>query len=396
MIAPRDVLERDRAVLSGNEYRHLYVHVPFCARRCSYCDFSIAVRRNVPVQEYVSALESELEIRRSAHDVIELDTVYVGGGTPSRLGVDGVSQLMSVLRSRANIASDAEVTLEVNPDDISADAVRRWRSAGVNRLSIGIQSFHDNVLSWMHRAHTGDDARVAVRIARDSGISAVSVDLIFALPDNLERDWPRDVDGILALEPQHISLYGLTIEKGTPLAAWQARGEVSAASEERYEQEFLSAHENLTAAGFEHYEVSNFGLPSHRARHNSAYWSGAPYLGVGPSAHGFDGSARRWNIAAYAHWQRAVAAGNDPIAGEELLSTENRVAESVYLSLRTRDGLVVSETDLPLIDRWRKAGWIEDVCSEEKDSQVVRVRCTPYGWLRLDALAADLTLGRSC
>ena len=386
----------DGGVLTSNSYRHLYVHVPFCARRCSYCDFSIAVRRNVPVKEYVTALDRELELRTPEYQSSEFDTVYIGGGTPSRLGAEGVSQLVSVITSRAKLANDAEVTLEVNPDDISASAVRAWRSAGVNRLSIGIQSFHDNVLSWMHRNHSAHDARVAVGIARDSGISAVSVDLIFALPESLERDWHRDVDGILALEPQHISLYGLTIEKGTPLGAWHARGEVRPASDERYEREFLSAHETLTAAGFEHYEVSNFGLPSHRARHNSAYWSGASYLGVGPSAHGFDGTSRRWNISAYAAWERAISAGSDPRAGEELLTAENRVAESVYLSLRTRDGLVVSESDLPLVERWRKAGWIEDVCSEEKYSPVLRVRCTPNGWLRLDALAADLTLRRSC
>ena len=378
-----------------DNYRHLYVHVPFCARRCSYCDFSIAVRKNVPVEEYVNAIDTELRNRRVADDMANLQSIYIGGGTPSRLGAEGVSLLMSVIFSHAKVESNAEVTLEVNPDDITSSAVRRWKESGINRLSIGVQSFHDNVLSWMHRNHTGEVARQAVRIARDSGILSVSVDLIFALPDSLDRDWLRDVDGILELEPEHISLYGLTIEKGTPLGSWHARGLVSAAPEERYEHEFMTAHEKLTHSGFEHYEVSNFGLPSHRARHNSAYWSGAPYLGVGPSSHGFDGRSRRWNISAYAHWQAAVAKGIDPLAGDEVLSAENRVAESVYLSLRTRDGLVVSETDRPLLERWREAGWIESV-STETSSESARVRCTPQGWLRLDALAADLTLRRSC
>ena len=372
-------------------YRHLYVHVPFCARRCSYCDFSIAIRRDVPVAEYVTAVRTELSLRLAGAIRPMLDTVYLGGGTPSRLGPDGIGALLGVIREFVDIAPDAELTLEANPEDISADVVRVWRAHGINRLSIGIQSFDDRVLAWMHRVHDGAAATRAVAAARDGGIDAFSLDLIFAVPEHLERDWRRDLDGVLALRPQHVSLYGLTIEEGTPLGRWRARGDVTESPEERFELEYLQAHEALAIAGFEHYEVSNYALPGHRARHNSAYWRGVPYLAAGPSAHWFDGSARHWNLRAYVEWQRRLAGGALPEGGSETLTTENRIAESVYLGLRTIDGLSVSELERRGMDRWAEAGWIQDIGTAEDP----RVRCTPYGWLRLDGLAADLTARRS-
>ena len=197
----------------GTEYQHLYAHVPFCARRCSYCDFSIAVRRNVPVAEYVHAVAAELAHRDAAATCAPLTTLYLGGGTPSRLGADGVAQLLNAMREHITLAPDAEVTLEANPEDITAEAVAAWRVSGINRLSIGIQSFDDRVLRWMHRVHDASSAQRAVAIARDGGLEHFSLDLIFAVPDSLERDWTRDVDLMLALTPDHLSLYGLTDRK---------------------------------------------------------------------------------------------------------------------------------------------------------------------------------------
>ena len=372
-------------------YRHLYLHVPFCARRCSYCDFSISVRRDVPVQAFVTAVANELALRDASRQCDTLETLYLGGGTPSRLGEDGVVALLRTVRNAVRIASDAEVTLEANPEDITASAVRAWRDAGITRLSIGIQSFDDRVLSWMHRVHNADTARRAIGIARAQGLDAFSVDLIFAIPDALARDWQRDVDETLALDPNHVSLYGLTIEPHTPLGKWAARGDAHESPEERYEAEFLAAHASLVSAGFDHYEVSNFAKPGQRALHNSAYWTGAPYLGIGPSAHGFDGNERRWNIAAYAAWERAVDQRRDPIGGAENLSVENRIAETVYLGLRTADGLSVTHDEHALVSPWLTEGWVE----WNGDRVSPRLRCTPYGWLRLDSLAASLTAIRS-
>jgi oxygen-independent coproporphyrinogen-3 oxidase len=376
---------------TGAGPRHVYVHVPFCARRCSYCDFAIAVRRVVPAVEFVDALQAELGLRFRDAEPWVVDTLYFGGGTPSRLGADGVSRMVDTLRERIVLAPDAEVTLEANPDDISAESLEAWRRAGVNRLSIGAQSFDDETLKWMHRTHDAAAIGQAVHAALDAGIDNFSLDLIFALPEKgapRSRSWERDVDAALALEPSHLSLYGLTIEPHTPLGRWQGRGDVAESPEERYESEFLHAHTALTAAGLEHYEVSNFGRPGKRSRHNSSYWSAAPYAGLGPSAHEFDGAFRRWNTPAYAEWLSRVVAGDDPIAESEQLTDENRNAERVYLGLRTLDGLVLTPAERKHVGPWLAAGWGHLVDEN-------RFVPTPLGWLRLDALAADLTLVRS-
>ncbi|HEX5408608.1 MAG TPA: radical SAM family heme chaperone HemW [Gemmatimonadaceae bacterium] len=367
--------------------RHLYVHVPFCARRCSYCDFSIAVRRTVPVAAYVDALARELKVRFGADGAREVDTLYLGGGTPSRLGGWGVAELMRVLRQHVTLAPSAEITLEANPDDITPDDAASWRAAGITRLSIGAQSFDDAALAWMHRTHDAARIAVAVHGARQAGFTDLSLDLIFALPEALRRDWRRDLTLALALEPTHLSLYGLTIEHGTPLARWRDRGLAIEAPDERYEREFLLAHELAVASGFEHYEVSNFGRPGFRARHNSAYWQQVPYAGVGPAAHGYDGTCRRWNVAAYEEWRRAVALSRDPLAGTEVLTAEQHAAERVYLGLRTIDGLEMGGGATEQVQRWLAAGWGTLANG--------RLRLSPLGWLRLDALAGSLTMAGS-
>jgi oxygen-independent coproporphyrinogen-3 oxidase len=364
--------------------RHLYIHVPFCARRCSYCDFSIAVRASTPVEEYTSALRTELEL--GALTGSALDTIYLGGGTPSRLGGLGVAEVLSSVRNHASIAPGAEITIEANPDDVNDLAVAKWVGAGVNRVSLGAQSFDDSVLEWMHRTHDAGQIGQAVKALRRGGISNVSLDLIFALPASLNRSWERDLTLALDLEPQHVSLYGLTVEAHTPIARWADRGVVVEGTEAQYEEEFLLANESMTRAGFEHYEVSNFALPGKASRHNSAYWNGAPYVGIGPSSHSFDGAVRRWNVSAYSEWVRRLAAGRPVIGGEEILTDQNRDAEEVYLGLRTHNGLEINSLELDTVGRWVDAGW------GELESN--RLRLTPTGWLRLDSLAADLAARR--
>ena len=363
---------------------HLYIHVPFCARRCSYCDFSIAVRSTTPVDEYLGALRTE------ATQVIReswvLDTVYIGGGTPSRLGGGGIAGLLSIIRDLALINPEAELTIEVNPDDVSAERARAWVDAGINRVSLGAQTFDDAVLGWMHRVHTSAQSRQAVRILRDAGIADVSLDLIFNLPSHLNRNWESDVNQALELEPTHVSLYGLTVEHQTPIARWADRGAIVEGTDSQYEEEFLYAHTTMAAAEFDHYEVSNFAQPGRRSRHNSAYWTGAPYAALGPSAHAFDGAFRRWNVSAYADWARRLARGEPVIAGEEKLTAQNREAENVYLGLRTRTGLLLREGETATVDPWLEAGWAE--------LDGPRLTLTPTGWLRLDSLAATLAAGR--
>jgi oxygen-independent coproporphyrinogen-3 oxidase len=352
-----------------------------------YCDFAIAVRREVPVDEFIGAVERELDLRFPGTAAWPLDTLYLGGGTPSRLGADGLSRLVRVIRDRAQLNPGAEVTIEANPDDLSREGARAWRDAGVNRVSLGAQSFDNGALEWMHRVHDADAIPAAVDSLRAAGIDDISLDLIFSLPDTVSRDWRRDLELALSLDPTHVSLYGLTIEPHAPLGKRVARREIMEAPEERYEREFMLADEVLTRAGFDHYEVSNFARPGHRARHNSAYWLGVPYAGIGPGAHEFDGDTRRWNVGAYAQWVRLIDSGADPAEGSETLTPDNRVAESVYLGLRTTDGLEISEAERLHVQSWVAAGWARTTGS--------RLRLTATGWLRLDSLTADLTLFRS-
>ncbi len=364
--------------------RGVYVHVPFCARRCSYCDFAIAVRREVPVSEFLVALNAELSVRLGDPlSTQPIETLYFGGGTPSHLGADGVARMMDLMRSRFSWNVDAEVTLEANPDDVTADAVREWQRAGITRVSLGAQSFDPAVLHWMHRSHSAGQIDSAVELLRDSDLASWSFDLIFAVPASLGRDWSRDLALALGKRPPHLSLYGLTVEPGTPLSRWSARGEVVGASDSVYETEFLSADAGAVAAGFDHYEVSNFAQPGHHARHNRAYWQGVPYLGFGPSAHGFDGTTRRWNRAAYAAWRSAVLAGGDPVAGTELIGASEARLEAVYLGLRTTAGLVLTGEEQVAVAPWIAAGWAS------VDGN--RLRLTALGWLRLDSLAGALT-----
>lgn len=375
-----------RRVTSGVRFEHLYVHVPFCARRCVYCDFSIAVRPNVPVDEYVNALAAEWSTRLQ-ESAFELRTLYFGGGTPSKLGADGVRRVMDVVRGRATLTAGAEVTLEVNPEDVSPAAARAWRAAGVNRLSLGVQSFDDRVLTWMHRTHDAAGAERAIAVARTEGLENISIDLIFATPSSVGRDWSRDLDAALKLGVPHLSVYGLTVEPHTPLGRWVARDKETEAPEEAFAREFTAAHERLTGAGYEHYEVSNYSLPNRHSRHNRAYWDRAAYAGFGPSAHEFDGTIRRWNEPAYAAWVECLEGRGNPTKGEERLSADQVAAESVYLGLRTTTGIELDAKDETRLAVWERQGWARKAAG--------RVILTPAGWLRLDAIAADLTHLRS-
>ena len=345
------------------------------------------MRSRVPSDEFVDAVERELAIRSLGDASAGVDTIYIGGGTPSRLGPEGVRRLLDVVRSRYTPAPGAELTIEANPDDVTASAVQAWRAAGVNRVSLGAQSFDDRALAWMHRTHDAARVTTAALALADGGIENWSLDLIFALPEELGRDWQSDVDRAVALNPPHISLYGLTVESHTPISRWRDRGMTVEGTEDAYETEYLYADRALSAAGYAHYEVSNFGRPGWLSRHNRSYWAGVPYIGVGPAAHGYDGTERRWNEREYTAWLARLGAREDPIAGSESLTPENRLAEQVYLGLRTSDGLALSPGEDRVVQPWVDAGWAT--------LNGGLVRLTAEGWLRLDSLASSLTALRS-
>ena len=312
-----------------------------------------------------------------------LDTLYFGGGTPSRLGGAGVAELIETIRAHASWDELAEVTLEANPDDVTAESARAWHAAGVNRVSLGAQSFSSSALEWMRRTHDPDQIGAAVEHLRAAGIAQLSLDLIFALPDEVPRDWGDDLARAIGLRPDHLSLYGLTVEPHTPLGHWRDRGDLQESPDSRYELDFLLADSTLDAAGFEHYEVSNYALPGARARHNSSYWRHVPYAAIGPAAHRFDGKCRSWNVGPYAEWLKRLRAGADPTDGAETLTQGEVERELAYIGLRTTEGLNLTEELRAHTSRWRDAGWAKI------DGD--RLRLTPLGWLRLDALAVDLT-----
>jgi oxygen-independent coproporphyrinogen-3 oxidase len=320
-----------------------------------------------------------------------VNTLYLGGGTPSLLPSDAIATLVNDLLSGCvnpglparGSQTQPEVTLEANPEDVTPDAARAWHAAGINRVSLGAQSFDDRVLQWMHRSHGAARIGAAVHALHGAGIHNISLDLIFALPNELQRDWERDLDMALALRPTHLSLYGLTVEPRTPLDRWISRGATHAPDDARYAEEYLFAHRRLAADGFEFYEVSNAARDGFRSQHNSAYWSGKPYLGLGPAAHSFDGTTRRWNLRAWEAYRRAIAEDRSPIESEETLTDEQRELERVYLALRTEEGLPLTARYRPLPPLTAQ-GWVQ-----VRDG---RLKCTPEGWLRLDSLVSELTM----
>ena len=372
----------------GRTVGSVYAHAPFCARRCFYCDFAVQVRRSGDTDAWIRALSGELAAL-AEEGLFELasrlETLYVGGGTPSLLGAHAMARLAGVV-GRERVSHDAlEWTAEANPESFTDEVALGWRRAGVNRLSLGVQSFQEPVLRWMGRLHGPEGAEAAIARARRAGFADVSVDLMFGLPEVLRRSWRADLDRVLRLGVPHVSLYGLGIEPATPLGRAVAEGREPGVDEGRYRDEFLEAHERLTGAGLVHYEVSNFALPGHASRHNLAYWTGRPYLGVGNSAHSYRHPVRRWNLRDWDAYEEVAREGRLPVAEREVLDAAATRLERVWLALRTDRGVDRSELSprgLELSVRWTEAGWASSAAG--------RVRLTAEGWLLLDRLAVEM------
>lgn len=359
---------------------HVYIHVPFCARRCTYCDFSIAVRRVVPDAAYIEAIATEWRLRRHELPGDALTTLYFGGGTPSRLAPTALAALIGTICADRALAPTAEVTIEVNPDDVTPEAAAQWAGAGVNRVSLGVQSHDPRVLEWMHRTHRAEQVRPAVGVLRDAGITNISLDLIFAIPASLNRNWTHDITATLDLNPSHVSLYGLTVEPRTALARWTARGDVTPTDDDRYAREYVEVNAALVDRGFVHYEVSNAARPGFASQHNSSYWSGADYLGLGPSAHSLIDGSRVWNVRDWAEYCRRITHGIETRDGQETLGGPERQLEQLYLGLRTAGGVPLGTIPADARAVWVAAGW-----ATEGGGRIV---LSPEGWLRLDALVA--------
>lgn len=322
----------DRAYL---EPRSAYIHVPFCAHRCGYCNFTLIAGRDDLIEGYLDALARELGRLEHPRPV---DTLFLGGGTPTHLPPEQLERLLRLVGRWFELSAGGEFSVEANPIDVSAERVARLAAAGVNRLSLGAQSFSVDKLRVLERDHKADDIPRAVELAR-SAFDSVSLDLIFAAPGETPADWRRDLDEALRLVPDHVSTYGLTYEKGTSYWSRRDRGELANLPEETERAMYEAAIDALTGAGYEHYEVSNFAQPGRRCRHNEIYWLGGTFYAAGPGAAGFERGERRINHRSTTTWMRRVLAGEDAVAERETLSPEERLRERLVFGLRRIEGV---------------------------------------------------------
>lgn len=314
----------------------IYIHIPFCKSRCAYCDFCSSTYPYPTRHAYTDALIAEIRARsqHSTSDVFR--TIYLGGGTPSVLNDTDLGRIFHALHDNYAIAPDAEVTLEANPDDVSAMRVHTWQAMGVNRLSMGVQSLDDTMLQALGRRHTAHQAVEAVDAAVAAGLHNVSIDLMYGLPGLSLTAWESTLAEALALPVTHLSAYCLSVEDGTPIAASIARGDLTLPDDETCEAQYRILVSKTREAGFTHYEISNFARPGFPSRHNSAYWDGTPYVGLGAAAHSYDGNTRRANTTDIHHY--TTSAGNPPFV-TETLSVRDRINEAIFLGLRTCEGI---------------------------------------------------------
>jgi len=319
----------------------LYIHIPFCEKRCGYCDFYTVADRQEQIPTYLAALKKEMAVYAQHDNIRKLTfaTVFLGGGTPSLLTAAQISELIAAAFYCFSFNSEIEITLETNPGTVDLKKLRKLHATGVNRLSIGIQSFHDHELSFLDRIHSATEAETSVVDARAAGFDNISVDLIFGLPDQTINDWQHNLQHAVRLQPQHISAYNLTYEAGTPLTVKMAANLFDTTPEPLQRDMHLRTIDYLIASGYQHYEISNYCLPGFESQHNSKYWDGSPYLGIGASAHSFIDGKRFWNVSNYAIYMQKLQEDCLPVAAEEILDQENISVEAIWLGLRQRQGL---------------------------------------------------------
>lgn len=314
----------------------IYIHIPFCRVACHYCNFFFSTTLQLK-NEVVDAILREIELTPGKRND-SIETIYFGGGTPSLLTTGQLQKVLDTLKAMFSISESAEITLEANPDDINPQIAEEWRRMGINRLSIGIQSFHDADLQWMNRAHNASQGLNSIDIIRDAGFANFSIDLIFGAPVTSMDDWKSNVSRAIHLKIPHISSYALTVEPATALDKMirQKKRKNTDADEQARQYEYLM--DAMAAAGYDHYEISNFSLPGMHSRHNSSYWKGIPYFGFGPGAHSFDGSQRKWNISSNPAYIKSINQGIIPSESEQITPVK-KMNEYIMTSLRTASGI---------------------------------------------------------
>jgi oxygen-independent coproporphyrinogen III oxidase len=375
----------------------LYIHIPFCERKCLYCDF-YSVEGTEQVGDYLALLMHEIALREAEANLATFDTIFFGGGTPSLLEPDQLERILSRLNSVFRVSRDAEVTLEANPGTVTKERLKAYRSLGVNRISIGIQSFHEPELRALGRIHDRAEAFQAIECARDAGLDNISLDLIYSIPGQSMTSWIDNLRTAVTLAPQHVAAYSLIVEEGTPLASMVGVGKVHTNPVNLEAEMYQRTMEYLGGRGYEHYEVSNYALPGFRCRHNCTYWSHENYLGFGPSAHSFwkerngRGGRRWWNTADLSIYRDSLNAESLPVESEEDVGPREMLDERIFLSLRT-GGLNVRKLSLDFgydfaSQRGNLMRWMiqEELALLEQEV----LRLTPRGFMLCDEICSRL------
>jgi oxygen-independent coproporphyrinogen-3 oxidase len=367
----------------------IYLHIPFCKQACNYCNFHFSTSLQYK-DELIAALIKEIELTPSADEMI--DTVYFGGGTPSILSIDDIKLIFDALQKKFVINGSAEITLEANPDDITTEKLLQWKQIGINRLSIGIQSFLEEELVWMNRAHNATESLVCIDKVIEAGFTNFSIDLIYGSPLLNNENWKRNVEIVIAKNIPHISCYALTVEPSTALEKQIAQHKKQPVDPEKQAAQFLLLMDWMQQAGYNHYEISNYAKPGMESKHNSSYWQGKHYFGFGPSAHSFDGASRKWNVANNALYIQALAKDTIPYEEEKLTITQ-QLNEYIMTSLRTMEGL-----DLDFVEK--KFGrescdkiLVESTKYQEEGKLKIaanKIILTKEGKLFADGIASDL------
>ncbi len=314
----------------------IYIHIPFCRKACHYCNFHFSTSLG-KAEAVVNSIIKEIGLR-SPEMKEEVQTIYFGGGTPSILATPTIENMLDAIKTNYSISSNPEITLEANPDDITAEKAMAWKQMGINRFSIGVQSFADENLRWMNRAHDASQSIQCIQTIRDVGFENFSIDLIYGTPGQTQEGWIKDLEKAIELKIPHLSCYALTVEEGTALHHLIGSGKKEKISADEQAERFEALVQLSSLAGYSHYEISNLALPGKESRHNSAYWEGKPYLGFGPSAHSFSGTKRSWNIADNLKYIQAIDAGIPP-SEEETLRETDQLNEYIMTSLRSIKGM---------------------------------------------------------
>jgi oxygen-independent coproporphyrinogen-3 oxidase len=368
----------------------IYIHIPFCKQACHYCDFHFSTSLKYK-GDMLKAIQNEIRLQKTYLDGESIQTIYFGGGTPSLMTGEEIDMLIDTIGKYHTVASDAEVTLEANPDDLDEQNVKAFKQTAINRFSIGIQSFYDEDLFWMNRAHRSRDAEASVKRVQDAGFTNITADLIYGYPLITDQKWKHNLEQIFELSIPHISAYSMTVEPKTALASFIDKKLFTPMNEAQSAEQFMVMLNEMERQGYEQYEISNFCLPGHYSRHNSNYWKGVKYLGLGPSAHSFNGEARQWNVANNAKYIQSLGLNTIPAEREEL-SEQDRLNEYIMTSLRTKWGLDL--THLEGISKYsgdqllKAAGEFFDKGWLNQTNNVLTL--TTEGKLYADKIAAEL------